>query len=383
MEKQKLAFLISHPTQYHSPLFREIAKSPEIDLTVYFFSKIGLGEKYDKTYERVLKWDTPILEGYNYIFLKNPLQIFRELKKNRYGALIVHGYNLLTHWFAFVGARFTKTPLILKGEADLAKNISGFKKVFKKVILKFIFKQAAAFLYSYGLNKEFFKYYGAPEERLFFCPSAVDNDFWREKHEELKGEKEKIKSELGIKNKELPVVLFVGQFIQRKRVIDLLEAVKVLKGRISFNVLLVGEGEEKENLIQIVRDNELEENIYFFGFKNQSELPKIYTIADIFVLPSEYDPSPKALQEVLNFGLPVIVSSGVKTAPGIVLKGDCGFIYPAGDISKLTEYIEKLISDDKLRLEFGKNALAVILKWSYKEDVKGILQAIQYVKSKS
>ncbi len=378
MEKQKLAFLISHPTQYHSPLFRELAKNPEIDLTVYFCSRIGLGEHYNKTYERVLKWDIPLLEGYNYFFLKNPFQIFGEFRKNKYDALIVHGYNLLTHWFAFIGARFTKTPLILKGEADTEKSSNFLKKFLKKIILTPLFKKANAFLYSYSLNKEYFKNYGVPEGKLFFCPSAVDNDFWRKKHEELKGEKEKIKSELGVKNKKLPIVLFVGQFIQRKRITDLLEAAKILKGRINFNVLLVGEGKGKGSLIKFVRDNELEGNVYFLGFKNQSELPKIYTIADIFVLPSEYDPSPKALEEALNFGLPVQVSRGVKIAPDLILEDG---IYNTGDIKELADGIEKLLTNEEIYEKASKHALEISSKWSLAEDVNGIIKALEFVKS--
>ncbi len=381
--KHKIAFLISHPTQYHTPLFRELAKNPQIDLMVYFCSKMGLGEKYDATYQRVLKWDVPLLEGYKSVFLKNiggiHPQIFGELKKNKYDALIVHGYAAITYWLAFFAAWSTRTPLILKGEADLSKNISASKKFFKKIILNFLFKRANAFLYSYNLNKEFFKTYGAPEEKLFFCPSAVDNDFFREKREELRGQKNNLKKELGIKNLDWPVVLFVGQFAPRKRLKDLLNAAKTVARKLNFNLLLVGDGKEKENLLKFVKQNNLG-NVYFAGFKNQSELPKCYSVADVFVLPSEYDPSPKALNEALNFGLPAIVSDGVKTGPDLILKGDCGFVYPVGDVPKLAEYIEKILTDDELRLKFGKNALDIVSKWNLAEDVKGIIKAIQYVK---
>lgn len=383
--KHKVAFLISHPTQYHTPLFRELAKHSQIDLTVYFCSKIGLGEHFDKTYGRVLKWDTPLLEGYNYAFLKKflgliHLQIFGELKKNKYDVLIVHGYNALTYWLAFFGAWFTKTPLILKGEADLSKKISAIKQFFKKIVLNFLFKRTGAFLYSYSLNKEFFKIYGVPEEKLFFCPSAVDNNFFQKKRSELRGQESNIKKEYGIKNSDWSIILFVGQFIPRKRLTDLLEAAKLLAGKIDFNILFIGDGEERGKLIDFAKKNNLDD-VYFLGFKNQSELPKFYSIADIFVLPSEYDPSPKALNEAFNFELPVIASDGVKTAPDLVLVGECGFVYPAGNVSKLAENIHEILKNDSLRAKFGRNALETVSKWSYEEDVKGIAKAIQYVKS--
>ncbi len=380
--KYKISFLISHPTQYHAPLFRELAKNPKIELTVYFCARIGLGEQYDKTYKRILKWDTPILEGYEHIFLKSPLQIFSELKKNKYDAIIVHGYNLPAHWLAFFAAWFTKTPLILKGEADIGKKSTFPKNAIKKIILTSLFKKADAFLYSYNLNKEFFRIYGAPEEKLFFCPSAVDNEFFQRKAKEFQGKKNEIKTELGVKNLNWPVVLFVGQFAHRKRLNDLLNAAKMLVGKLNFNLLLVGEGKEKEKLENFVKEDNLE-NVYFLGFKNQSELPKIYSAADVFALPSEYDPSPKAMQEALNFGLPIVASDGVKTATDLILGGDCGLIYKTGDIKQLTENLRQVMTNNSLREKLGKNALNIVSKRSLGEDVKGIIKAIQYVKSKS
>ena len=391
MQKHKIAFLISHPTQYHSPLFRELAKNPAVDLTVYFCSKSGLEEHFDPGFGQIYKWDIPLLEGYKYVFLKNisPKPAFnffgqihpgiiKELKEKKYDALISHGYTALTYWLAFLGCWLTRTPLILKGESDLSRKSSAIKKIFKRIILKPLFRRASAFLYSYNLNKEFFRFYGAQEEKLFFCPSAVDNNFFRECYEDLKSKKAQIKKDLGIKNTSLPNVLFVGKFIPRKRAVDILEAAKLLSGKVDFNILLVGDGREKEKLIDFVKKNDLD-NVYFAGFKNQTELPKFYSIADVFVLPSEYDPSPKALNEAMNFELPAIVSDGVKTAPDLVLNGNCGFVYPRGDVSKLAENIQKILTDNQLRLEFGKNALSVVSKWSFGEDVRGILNALKFL----
>ena len=81
----------------------------------------------------------------------------------------------------------------------------------------------------------------------------------------------------------------------------------------------------------------------------------------------------------MNFELPAIVSDGVKTAPDLVLNGNCGFVYPRGDVSKLAENIQKILTDNQLRLEFGKNALSVVSKWSFGEDVRGILNALKFL----
>jgi hypothetical protein len=69
--KYRLAILQSHPIQYFSPLFRRIAQEPDIDLTVYYCSHQGSREYRDPGFGTSFKWDTPILEGYQYRFLPN------------------------------------------------------------------------------------------------------------------------------------------------------------------------------------------------------------------------------------------------------------------------------------------------------------------------
>ena len=66
MKKYKIAFLISHPIQYFSPLFKEMAKHKEIDLTVYYCSDESVRGMKDVGFGINLKWDIPLLEGYNY-----------------------------------------------------------------------------------------------------------------------------------------------------------------------------------------------------------------------------------------------------------------------------------------------------------------------------
>ena len=69
--EHKLAILTSHPIQYQAPLFRELAKNPEINSTVLFCSKQGISKKKDPGFGIDFKWDIPLLDGYNYKFLKN------------------------------------------------------------------------------------------------------------------------------------------------------------------------------------------------------------------------------------------------------------------------------------------------------------------------
>jgi glycosyltransferase involved in cell wall biosynthesis len=89
------------------------------------------------------------------------------------------------------------------------------------------------------------------------------------------------------------------------------------------------------------------------------------------------------VNEAMCFNLPIIVSNMVGCAKDLVKHGENGFIYPVGDIEKLKEYMEKLLKEKDLREKMGRNSLKIVSKYTYKKDVEGILEAIEFYKSKN
>jgi hypothetical protein len=65
----RLAYLVSHPIQYQSPLLRLIAAEPGISLKVFFRSPMGLKPYADAGFGQTIAWDTPLLEGFEHEFL--------------------------------------------------------------------------------------------------------------------------------------------------------------------------------------------------------------------------------------------------------------------------------------------------------------------------
>src|SRR3989344_591323 len=134
----RLAIVASHPIQYQSPLWRSIAAHPEIDLTVYYCLEWGTSGKTHKNFFGVeYRWDTPLLEGYRYKFLRNyspkPAPslggfinpgIFWELWKNRYDAVLILGWMDVTFWFAFLAAKLKGTPVFLRTVNSLSYDTS-------------------------------------------------------------------------------------------------------------------------------------------------------------------------------------------------------------------------------------------------------------------
>ena len=187
------------------------------------------------------------------------------------------------------------------------------------------------------------------------------------------------RKELGI-NEEAIVILFMGKLIEKKRPLDLLKAYEFLNSKfhiLNSSLLFVGDGVLRLELEKYVKDNNLK-NVYFAGFKNQTELPKYYTLADILVLPSGAGETwGLAVNEAMCFSLPIIVSDVVGCGPDLVKNNDNGFIFPVGDVGSLASCLKDLIDDSAKRKSFGEKSLGIIKQYTFEKDIEGILTALK------
>jgi len=392
--RYRLAVVSSHPIPYRVPLYQKLAKQQEIDLKVIYCCDFGVHRKQrDPEFGVEYVWDVPLLEGYTYKFLRNISPkpsaitffgrinpgIITELLCNRYDAVLVEGYGIMTNVLAWMCAFLNKTKIFYHGDSNPRNVRSLWKTKLKSIVLPLLFKRISAFLAVGTLNAEYYGQYGVPVERIFLTPYAVNNDFFSRYYHELRGKKRELKKKLGVPVKSL-VIVYAGKLIPRKRVADLLEAYEKIQG-VNASLVVVGDGLEKPHLEAYARDHSLK-NVFFTGFKNQTQIPEIYSIADVFVLPSTNEPWGLVINDAMNFGLPIITTANVGAVPDLVEDGVNGLIYPVGDIGKLADHLLKLLKDPPLREEMGERSLDKISRWSYREDVAAILTAIRYARNK-
>lgn len=391
-KKYKVAFLTSQLIGDQVPIFRKLSERDEIDLKVYFCWDIGVSKPgLEKEFNIKIQCDRALLDGYKHKFLKNcslrpstsffgiiNWEIVSELFKNKYDAIIVHGYCRFTDWLAFCSAFLTGTPVFLRGESPLNQELmKSRKKLFiKKLVLRPLFKKISAFLYFGEENKNFYKYYGVPDKKLFFVPYAIDNDKLIQLAEKLRPEKEKLKKKLLNNGNVGPVMLSVAKLIEKKHPMDLILAYESL---IADNQLpdttalvFIGDGVLRSELENYVSRQGLK-NVYFTGFKNMSELLLFYAIADVFVLPSDVGETwGIVVNEAMCFNLPVVVSNVVGCGPDLVKDKGTGSIFPLGNIEKLASSIKDMILNKRTN-----RPLEVVGQYSYEKDVEGILSAIK------
>ena len=388
----KLAALVSHPIQYQAPLFREIAKQPNIDLKVFYLSDKSAKEYMDKDFGCNINWDVPLLEGYNYDFLstngsKNKIAFFRpltfglveRLKKENFDALWVHGYSNPNCIRAIIDCNKLGLKVFHRGDSNInIKTNHLIKKYVKNFLLNWLFKKCSGFLSVGSLNKAYYFHYGVPEEKIFEMPYSVDNIYIQNLIQLYKKNRDLFRNSLNLQPGR-PVILYASKMIPRKRPMDLLKAYIQMAGLGNNEpkpyLIFVGDGQELIRLKKRAKETGWS-SIKFLGFKNQSELPAYFDLCDVFVLPSQNEPWGLIVNEVMNAGKPIVVSDQVGCAPDLITHGSNGFIYPAGNINTLNITLRKLLDDPNLMEQMGAKSLEKISSWGFQEDIQGLRKAL-------
>ncbi len=144
------------------------------------------------------------------------------------------------------------------------------------------------------------------------------------------------------KNKK--VVLYIGYLNKRKGVDILIEAFQNIK--ISNAILLiVGSGEERDNLKKLVKNDK---NIQFIENVNPDKRAYYYSIADIFVLPTTHDVWGFVTNEALYYNLPVIISNSAASSE-LIENGKTGFIIEKNNTIQLQNVLTVFLSDPMLQ----------------------------------
>lgn len=151
-------------------------------------------------------------------------------------------------------------------------------------------------------------------------------------------------------------ILYVGRLESVKGISTLLKAyAQIYREFTDSRLLLVGDGNDARRLREVVADMHLGAAVHFCGWVHQSEVPKYFQAADIFVLPSLFEGCPNVLLEAMAAGLP-IVASAVGGVPELVRDGTEGFLVLPGDVETLADRLKSLLTDEGLRKEMSNNS---------------------------
>lgn len=389
----RLAYFVSHPIQYQAPLLRLIAAEPDIELKVFFYSDFSVKAYQDLGFGRLVEWDVPLTEGYDHQFLncwgskqwKSILQqpiaidITKQLKQGQFDAVWVHGWMWIGSLQAILSAHKLGIPVLIRGEANgLQESTQSVKRLAKEAFMNWVFEKITGFLYVGKLNYQFYKRYEISDDRLFPMPYTVDNDYFQKLTMQARMHREELRQSLDLEPGR-PIILYAAKLIPVKRPQDLLSAYRLLSPdgvqEPEPYLLFVGDGALRSQLEAQVKATGWN-SIRFLGFRNQSEIPSMYDLSDVFVLPSSFEPWGLAVNEAMNAGKVVVVSDRVGSANDLVVDGQNGQTFPVGNVAALADAIRWAIANAQ---SAGQMSSKRIQTWSFQENIQGLKRALDYL----
>ncbi len=380
----RLGILVSHPIQYFTPVYRELAACDDVDLIVLFRTRVGVDSYHDSEFGQTVKWDIPLLNGYRHIFLSSKTKlsgfessIFWQLYQHRPDVLLVHGYNYSTNLAAIAWAKLLRVKVLMRGDTRLSphhEHTGLFKRLFKRTVFRLI----DGFLSIGSLNRAYYITQGARKDQLFFAPFCVDNQFFSLEGIERDIARSELRNQLGIPINAV-VILYASKIYARKRPKDLLDAFEVIRQKNpEVWLLYVGSGEDEPSLKESVAKRAIH-RVVFAGFQNQTMLPHFFAASDIFVLPSAEEPWGLVVNEAMASGLPVVVTDEVGAVPDLVEGKDTGYVYSCGNIAELINALETLFENPVLREKMSKNAKSLIADWDVSVCAERIVDAAKQI----
>ena len=392
----KVAYFVSHPIQYQAPLLRRIAQERDIELTVFFFSDLSVRGYADEGFGGVqVKWDVPLLDGYAHEFLPGirksgalgfatPLNygILSRLRRGKFNAIWVHGYHTFNALQAICAAKLLRIPVLLRAEPTLDDRPRSRAKLAAKKLFFTLLRRMVRCVMPIGIkNAEYWQATLGKETPMFLMPYAVDNQYFSSRAAHAATNREDLRRALKLKPG-LPIFLFASKLQSRKRCIDLLEAFLSLAPTAGTDppayLLIAGDGEERSTIERRISQSGTH-NIRMLGFQNQSEMPRLFDLCDVFVLPSIHEPWGLIVNEVMNAARAIVLSDQVGCVPDLLHNGVNGFVFPAQNVDALTNLLRRFLDDPSLAPTMGKNAAATIADYSFQQDVEGFRRALASV----
>lgn len=396
--KKRIAIVVSHPIQHFVHFYRALAAREELALKVFFCSRIGLKEYFDKDMGTVIRWADDMTGGYDHEFLpeadgikdtrfrsvNNP-SVTAALEAFAPDAVMIYGYAQITPLRTLAWCRRRRVPLLMMTDSNAVTTRSPFRRFLRQMALRPALTRVSGFLTVGDQNEEALAQLGVPRAKMHRSPFTIDERGYRGVRADLAVRRARIREEYAIPEDAF-VGIAVGKLIPRKRTEDAVEAFADAATRNGqardVRLLVCGNGPDLEKIEALVRAGA---PATLAGFVNVDRLPDHFAAADVLVHPAGRDAHPLICSEAAAVGLPMILSDRVGTiGPTDISRPDeNALVYPCGDVKALADAILRLAEDRHLLKEMSGASLRIFEECSLAASVDGFLRAVEAVSPRS
>jgi colanic acid/amylovoran biosynthesis glycosyltransferase len=157
-------------------------------------------------------------------------------------------------------------------------------------------------------------------------------------------------------------ILQIGTMHWKKAQVHLIQTAAILRDRgVPFQLNIIGEGEERQNIEAEIQKYNLNRHVQLLGAKTQDEVVQILPVADCYIQSSVSEGIPVAIMEAMACELPV-VSTNITGIPELVLDGKTGILVEPADTQGMADALQSLYENPATRREMGKKGRDWVLR---------------------
>ncbi len=389
----RVLVLVTHVIPYGSSLFKLLARDPRLDLLVAYCSMQGAETGIDPEFGIEIRWDTSLLEGYRWLHVPNRSPrpalgrffglvnpgLWRLIRSQSFDAVVIYtGYMYASFWITCFAAKSRGIPVLISSDSSSLHQREGkrWKALIKPFILGRVYRYVDVLMAASQPVKDLAMRLGKPQEEIALIRFGVDKDAWRTRLEKF--ERDAVRISWNVPLNAL-VILYCAKLQPWKRPLDLLRA--FAKANVPGSYLVyAGEGPQRADLEREVVSLGIAARVRILGFVNDSQLPGTYKAADLFVLPSEYDPCPLVIPEAMFSGLPVLLSDAVIGRLEMIDASNSGYSYPCGDVDVLAALLQTILGDSALLRHLKEGVACQMERWTTAEMLDSWVVAVELAK---
>ena len=375
--KIRIAIVVSHPIQHFCPQYVSFASNPQIEVKVFFGSKLGLVRYTDPNFKTEVSWGNLNISAFAHEFLNGDAVLLPDkaldapslneaLDIYSPDLLITYGYFQKLQRRASRWAQKNKIPVAYISDSELRHKREFWKEIIKSVFLRIYFSRISYFLTVGNANEEFYTANGVHNHKMLRMHFPIDLKSYQDAWQERDKLRRNTRIHYNIPDHAI-VLAVVGKLVSWKSQDHIIEALKLLeKEEDFFHLFLIGSGEMMESFKNTVASLS-KSRVYFPGFVNIEDLPAYYAATDIYIHPASKEPHSIAVSEAIYMGCPVILSNrcGSYGIDDDVQNGKNGYVYDFGNIRQLADLIKILASNHAKRKEYGDYAHKIAIKFQH------------------
>ncbi len=324
---------------YRKSIWDKLLNNKEIKFSFYFSDKslnnikshIILNTKYEKRFFKI-----------NNIFFNNWIiwqrGVLSILTKKVDAVIFLGEMSIISTWVLSLFLRLRKVKVLFWGHGIYGKD-KGFKKVIRILFLQLAHhhlvyeKYAKKLMINNGFN----------ESKISLIYNSINYDEQTNLFNKLEAQPNK-----KIFNNNAPTLLFIGRLTKEKKIDQLIEATIILNKKSDYNLLIIGDGEERKNLEMKAKDLIRKKKCLFYGESyDENEISTLLYNSNLTVSPGNIGLT--AIHS-LSFGTPICSHSNIANQmPEVesIIEGSNGFLFKENDITSIVEGVSNWFKNNK------------------------------------